>query len=160
MNEKKLGIGLIVAGLLIVVISIFVKIYNDSVNGCNGCSWMVYFFFWLFGGFVVVLGLLLFRTDELDKHLAESSIKMNDEFKKTKEFERQKEGFQDFLKDFNKNEKEIIEILHTYEGITFKQLEKKVTFSKEKMNSVLKTLEKKEILSVMDSKKVYLTKLS
>ena len=160
MNEKKLGISFVVFGIMIVVVSIFVKMYNDMVYGCYDCSWMVYFIFWLFGGFIVVVGLLLYRTDELDKHLAESDIKMNEEFKKTKEYERQKEGFQEFLKDFTKNEQEIIEILHTYEGISLKQLEKKVSFAKEKMNSVLKTLEKREILSVMNSRKVYLTKLS
>ena len=160
MKEKQWGIVLIIVGILITITSISVKIYKDVINECINCSYMIYTIIWFIAGLITVLGFLLRRSDELEKIIAESNLKLNKEFKEAKKKEREKEKFQEFLKDFNESEKEVIEILHTYEGIRPNELEKRVSFSKESLNKVLKSLEKRKILTLMDTKKLYLLKFS
>jgi len=160
MKEKQWGIVLIIVGIFITIVSIIVKLYRDVLNECDGCSYMIYTIIWFIAGFIIVIGFLLFRSDELDNMISESKLKLNKEFEEIKNKEREKENFQKFLMDFNKSEKEVIEILHTYEGISQNVLEKKVSYSNDILKKSLKSLEKREIITIMDSKKIYLLRLS
>jgi len=159
MKQKQLGSILIFAGILITIISIFVKIYRDVLNKCINCSYGIYILIWFIAGFMTVIGLLLRRSDELENIIAESKLKLNNEFKEAKKKEREKEDFQVFMTDFTRSEREIIEILHTYEGITLSELEEKAGVSNKKLARTLENLEKRKIITIMDSK-IYLLKLS
>jgi len=160
MKAKTWGIVMIFLGIIITFISIIVKLYRDVLNECVDCSYMWYTFIWLFAGLIVGTGFLLQRSDELDKILKESQLKINKELIDVKKKERSKDHFQEFLKDFDKKQRDVIEILHTYEGIKQRELENKISFSKDRLPKVLKDLETVEVISIMNSKKIYLVKLS
>jgi len=158
MKPRSWGIVLIIIAVLLNVFSGFVKIILDMRCNCSS-SYMVYTLIWLLGGIIAVFGFLLLRSGEVQNHVKESHLKLNKELLEAKLKERKKSAFIEFVKDFNKDETEVIEVVHTYEGITRTELEGKVNLSKAVLDRILKKLEKDGIVSDMDSK-VYLRRMS
>ncbi len=160
MKERQLGTLLVIIAILMTAISILVKLYRDVLNSCISCSYLVYTIIWFISGLILVTGLMLRRSGEIGRIIAESSLKMNREFEEAKKKEREKERFQDFLKDFSKEERDVIELLHTHEGMTLDELGKKSGLSGQFLGKTIKHLQKKEIVAIIDKKKAYLLKFS
>jgi uncharacterized membrane protein len=156
MKEKIWGSVLIFAGIIIMIISFVLKIFRDE---CTNCSLLPYVLVWFLASIMTAAGLLLRRSDELDKILASSQLKMNEQLMEAKRKEREKESFQEFLSDFSGPEKALVETVHTYEGITLADLEKRVGLAKNTFRKTLQDLERRQIISIMDDK-AYLRKMS
>jgi len=153
MNEKKLGTLLMFSSIVIALTSSVIKMAVLDI------VFWPFALVWLVCGVMIATGFLLYRSNELEEHIKESQLMINKEFLKAKEKERAKDEFVKFLDGFKKDEIEVIEFLHTFEGISVKQLEDKVSFSKVKLDKILKNLEKDEVISVM-GEKCYLKVLS
>jgi len=167
MKEKTWGTWLIILGILGAVIGGTVKIIvdyqirTDNVV-CTDCmSYMTYMIIWFICGLIVAVGVLLRRSEDLQERIKESQLKINKEFKKTKREARKKEEFQKFLEDYSKDEVEVIEFLHTYEGIKLQVLQERVSFSKAKLRRILNKLEENNTVTMMpNSQKLYLSRMS
>jgi len=151
MKPKTWGIILIIIAVLLNLITALVKIIIELRCQCS-TSFMVYTFIWFLGGLIAVGGFMLFRSGDVAKHVAESQRKMNEDLKKAKIKEREKDHFKEFLKGFSKQETEVIEYVHTYEGLTMNDLAGKVGLSRATLEKILKKLEKRGTVSVMDGK--------
>jgi uncharacterized membrane protein len=160
MKPKSIGIALAALGIAMTAISAAVKIYIDTVTRCIGCSYMPYLIIWLFSGLIVSVGVLLMRSGELEQDIAESKLRINKEFEEAKRKERERDGFQEFIRDFVGEEKQVIELLHTYEGITLGDLATRSGLPEEKLQRTMKSLERKEIAKILESGKIYLTRMS
>jgi uncharacterized membrane protein len=160
MKEKGWGTVLVVIAALTTTVSILVKLYMEVLKSCASCTYLPYMIVWFICGLMLAAGLMMRRSGEIDRVIAESSLKMNRELEEAKKKERQKEEFQKFLEGFSGPEKNLIELLHTYEGITLKELEKKAGLSKEVFHKTFKSLQGKEIVALMDREKAYLLRMS
>lgn len=157
-KEKRLGLILIIVGVLIVLFSSTIKIIFFSRSSLF--SSMV---IWFVAGILVATGFMLRRSDEAQKMVEESQLKINEEFKNAKKRERQKDEFIEFLSQFSKEEVEVIEYVHTYEGIMQSKLEKNVSMNKKEFGTIIRKLEKKDIIALMPSgstNKIFLKKIS
>lgn len=159
MEEKNLGLVLMVTSVLVVLASSMVKIYADSQRGSSS-SYMPYMIIWLICGIGISVGFLLRRSKEIEKHIAESSLKADKEFVEAKRKEQEKDAFKEFLKGFDEKEKAVIEYLHTYEGRTLKQMAKDISYPEDELKKVLNKLEKDRVIAVMPDKKMYLLRFS
>jgi len=157
MDESRWGKLLMFTGVIITIVSAGVKIAIDYE--CVGCSYLPYMIIWFIAGSMVAVGFLLWRSKELHETIKESQLKINKEFIKAKEKERAKEEFVKFLDGFKKDEIEVIEFLHTFEGIQKAELGKKVSISTAKLEKILQKLEKDDVISMM-GEKCYLKVLS
>ncbi len=178
LNDKQLGLVLIIIGILIVIPGTVLKIYEGvqvqanfdnplCTNDPNCKSSLSGLFpvaiFWFIGAIILSYGFLLRRSDELDEAIKSSDLKINEEFKKAKKKAREKDSFIKFQKGFTEDEIDIINIIHTKEGITEKQLEKRVSIPNNKFKSILNNLEKKGFIEKMvdnNTFKLYLKKLN
>ena len=164
MNQKKIGVLILVLAAVLVGIFLFViQSLNQQIQtlGCfadPSCTQVetslsiVHFAFGIFG-FLFSLGfyLLVFATGE------EAIVKRleSDTTRKLSE-----EKFSILLKGLDEYEKKVLSAVREQNGITQQTLRLRTNFSKAKLSQVLTTLEKKELVRREKEKKtlaVYLT---
>lgn len=157
-KDKRLGLVLIVFGVLIVLFSSSIKILFFQYSSLFS-SMLI----WFVAGIITALGFMLRRSDEAQKMIEESRLKVNDEFKKAKKKEREKDEFVEFLSRFSKDEIEIIEQVHTYEGISKDSLVGQVVLSKSRFDKAFRRLINDKVISVHSeckTEKIYLNRIS
>lgn len=150
MDHKVLGKLLIYLGIIIGIATIVLRNIFFRYSGYGLYSAIA-----LLCAGLIVTGMLMRRTDVEDA-IKESSLKINEEFKKAKKKTRSNQEFQDFLDRFEGDEKQVIEYLHTYEGATLKQMKQDLGLDP---TVTLQKLVKKKVVTVIGSKH-YLSRFS
>lgn len=159
MNDKKLGVVILVISVLLVIIfTILVQSLKQEAEylGCfsdTGCNKIetnlsiVHFAFGIFG-FLFALSFYLLVFTKGDEAIVrrlekDTSRKLEDE------------KFSILMKGLDEFEKEVISIIKNEEGITQNTLRLKVGMSKAKLSQVLQELEKKGLISRVKKNKTF-----
>lgn len=173
--SKKIGISLIILGLLILSLTYYAKIKEDfyietlqaQLNGTcvldsgyclhEDRNWMGYIVSGVAGTSLIVLGAYLFFFEKSYLLFQKQQEKFNEDIKEVKE----KDSFNAFLAGFNEEEKKVIQAVKDQEGIQQSTLRFKVGMSKTSLSLLLQSLEERSIISREEfgkTKKLYLQK--
>ncbi len=169
MDNKKLGIILLVVGLVLSIAVYMVKVTEDSMinkvvvdqGTCflddGTClhadrSLLFYFVGWGLSGIIVALSLYLMIFEKSQKEIIsaladQKNIKVNEE------------KFDILLKGLTAEEKKVMKAVKEQDGITQQTLRLRTDLHKSKLSIVLDGLEKKDLISRKDkgkTKEVYL----
>lgn len=176
MDNKKLGIVLIVAALVIVGIFFFIRSEMERLIGLqvettgtcfqgNVCSHenantTTYIGIGL-ATFIAALGVFLLFFDKSQKAIMESHEKITTALHQEKKDKIEEEKFQALLAGLDEEEKKVVTAVREQEGIQQSTLKYRTGLSKTKLSMVVKGLETKNlIIKEQDGKtnKIYLKK--
>lgn len=178
MNQKQIGIILVILGI---VLAIFVQISktnedfyikqlmleNQSCFLDDGTclhadrNITAYVVGWVLSGIMVSLGLYLFFFDKTQKQLEESTLIVSEALKEAKKQEKQKDEFSAFLSGFSEDEQKILKAIKEQDGIKQSTLRYRTDMSKTTLSLMLKSLEERHFIKRKISGKtneVYLVK--
>ncbi len=96
--------------------------------------------------FVLALGIYLLFFDKSQKMVEKTHENIVQRLEETKKEQLEEERFGILLKGLNEDEKRIIKIVREQDGITQATLRIRTDFSKSKLSSLLKDLEKKKLV--------------
>jgi len=163
MNQKQIGIIIIIVGILLgtfvytskVKEDSYIKLFVDANGSCfledGTCLHNRVLTRFILGGILsaalIILGTYLVFFDKTQKVLAEHQIKVSSALKEAKEQEKEKDEFQAFLAGFNQDEKNILKAIKEQDGIKQSTLRYRTGISKSTLSLLLKSLEEKEIIS-------------
>ena len=175
MNQKQIGIMLIIIGVIIAGFTFIAKIREDkqieTIITLQGGScylpdgtclhedrdYTLYIIGFVVSAAILVLGIYLIffnRTEKMIEKQATELKKELSESKKIKEFDA-------FLSGFTDDEKKVVEAVHNQEGILQSTLRYKTGMSKTGLSLLLKSLEERGIITRTEegkSNKVFLKK--
>lgn len=157
MDNKKLGIILLVIGILLAVSIFLVKIKEDSlVNQFideEGTCYLddgtcmhadrdmtLYIISWIFSAILIALGLYLIFFEKSQKAIMSA-------LEKQKQVQTEEEKFDILLKGLNQDEQKVIKAVKEQDGITQQTLRLRTDMHKSKLSIVLDGLEKKGLVS-------------
>lgn len=157
MDNKKLGIILLVIGILLAVSIFLVKIKEDSlVNQFideEGTCYLddgtcmhadrdmtFYIISWIFSAILIALGLYLIFFEKSQKAIMSA-------LEKQKQVQTEEEKFDILLKGLNQDEQKVIKAVKEQDGITQQTLRLRTDMHKSKLSIVLDGLEKKGLVS-------------
>lgn len=178
MNQKQIGIILIILGILL---SIFVQVAksnedfyikqlmleNDSCFLDDGTclhadrNITAYVIGWVISGIMVSLGIYLFFFDKTQKQLEQSTIIVSEALKEAKKQEKQKDEFSAFLTGFSSDEQKVLKAIKEQDGIKQSTLRYRTDISKTTLSLMLKSLEERGFIKRKPAGKtnqVYLVK--
>lgn len=175
MNQKQIGIILIILGIIISGFVYVAKVREDrnidaiiTIQG-GSCylpdgtclhedrSYALYIIGWVISAALIILGSYLIFFNRTEQILEKQATELKHEIKeskKTKEFDA-------FLAGFNADEQNVIKAINAQEGIQQSTLRYKTGMSKTGLSLLLKSLEERDIIKrTLDGKtnKVYLRK--
>ncbi|MBI5393319.1 MarR family transcriptional regulator [Candidatus Woesearchaeota archaeon] len=182
MNQKQLGIIVLIFSLLLGILFLFhylnnlqniaefMRLSNGTCFNEQGECLHAKPDYVAFGGFAVAIFLLglsiyLIFLDKTQRLLAEQHKEATHVLKKAEELagtNEKKEKFNAFLEGFDEKRKLILKAIHEQEGIQQSTLKYRTGMSKTELSLLLKELEEKGIIMREDSgktKKVYLKKV-
>ncbi len=159
MNQKQIGIILIIIGVLLASFIGLVKEREDNairlmVQEKGSCflddgtclhddrNISLFVIGWIFSGILILLGIYIAFIDNTQKVLAEHQVKVSSALKEVKE----KDKFHAFLAGFSKEEQDILKAVKEQDGIKQSTLRYRVGMSKTTLSLILKDLEKKDII--------------
>ncbi len=173
MNQKQIGIVIIIIGLILTVFVYiaqqrevsYIRKYVQDEGTCfledGTClherSLGLYVMGYVLSGGLIILGIYLLLFDQTQKILAEHQVKVSSALKDAK----RKDEFNAFLAGFSEDEKGILKVVHDEEGIRQSTLRFRTGISKTRLSLLLKDLEEKNIVKRKSSGKsneVYLRK--
>lgn len=168
MDNKKLGVALIIAALIIVGIFFYIKseterlivIQMQTTGSCyqgNVCSHerantTTYIGIGL-ASFIAALGFYLLLFEKGHKILMENQEKITTALQKENREKIQEEKFKALLTGLDEDEKKIITAVREQEGIQQSTLKYRTGLSKTKLSMVLKGLEAKNLITKEESGK-------
>ena len=178
MNQKQIGIILVIIGLLVGVFVYIEKVREDMhinamIKQTGTCflsdgtclhanqNFMFYIFGWILSAALIILGVYLVFFDKTQQILAEHQLKVSSALHEAKKQEKEKDEFHAFLGGFKEEEKTILESIHEQDGILQSTLRYRTGMSKTGLSLLLKSLEEREIISRKSSgksNKVFLRK--
>ncbi|MFH1332554.1 MAG: hypothetical protein ABIH63_04710 [archaeon] len=177
MDNKKLGIALIIASLIIVAIFFYIKsetgrlvdiqiqttgsCYQGQVCSHERANTTTYIGMGL-AAFVAALGFYLLLFDKSQKILQENQEKITTAIQKENKEKTQEEKFKALLTGLDEDEKKVILAVREQEGIQQSTLKYRTGLSKTKLSVILKQLEQKNLISKEESgktNKIYLKKV-
>lgn len=178
MNQKQIGIILIVVGLLLAgLVSLLnareenaIRLIVQERGSCfledgtclhDDRSIALFVAGWVFSGILILLGIYIGFIDKTQQVLAEHQVKVSSALKEAARRESKEGKFKAFLSGFSADEKNILEAVHEQDGILQSTLRYRVGMSKTTLSLILKSLEEREIISRKESgktNKVFLRK--
>ncbi|MFH1591380.1 MAG: MarR family transcriptional regulator [archaeon] len=165
MNQRQIGIIIIIVGVLAAASVLVFKIQDDALvnavivsqgGSCyldDGTCLHKDRPFWpyILGGAVaaglVLLGLYLALFDRTQETLAKQHVQVATALKEAKQRETGKEKFEAFLSGFSDDERSVLGAVHEQDGITQATLRYRIGMSKTALSMVLKELELKNAVS-------------
>lgn len=165
MQQKKVGLVLLIVGIIFLVFVTGMKIQDDSriqtiINETGSCylddgtclhdqqGFRLIFFIigWVLSGLVTLFGAYLAFIDKTQEQLLTHQKEVSKALSEAKKTESKKEQFEAFLSAFDEDEKRILKVIHEEEGITQSTLRYKTNISKATLSQHLKTLEEKKFI--------------
>jgi uncharacterized membrane protein len=169
MNQKQIGIILIVIGILMSIFVFYVKVENEQhiallVSETGTCflkdgtcmhnqGQILYILGWVLSASIIILGIYLIFFDKTQKVLAEHQVKVSRALEEAKKQDKEKDEFKAFLSGFNEDEQKILLAIREQEGIQQSTLRFKIGMSKTSLSLLLKSLEDRGIISRKESGK-------
>ena len=174
MNQKQIGIILIIIGLIIGTIVYLAKqredkainLFIEEAGTCflddgtclhNDRDLSLYIIGWVVSAALILFGVYLSVFDKTQEMLAEHQVKVANALQEASK----KDEFSAYLAGFNEDEKNILRAIKEQDGIQQSTLRFRVGLSKAKLSIILKSLEDKDIINrnlVGKTNKVYLRK--
>jgi len=174
MNQKQIGIIILIIGLVLALVVLFVKLQEDKLiesviaekDSCylddGTClhedrNYTLYILGWVLSSGLILLGLYLLIFDSTQKKLAEQQEKVSSALQEASK----KDEFKAFLAGFNEEEQKILSAIKEQDGILQSTLRYRTGISKTNLSLLLKSLEERGIISRKEkgkSKEVYLRK--
>ncbi|MBN1175991.1 MarR family transcriptional regulator [Candidatus Woesearchaeota archaeon] len=177
MNQKQIGIALMIFGILVMLMVFMFKSQMDlsahqtmALSGtcftpegvCIHERNIVYLSIgWSLSAIIFILGLYLFFFDKTQEKLAAQQLTISKALEAASLHESKKSKFESFLAGFNSEEKLVLQAIHDQDGIKQSTLRFKTGISKTSLSLILNSLEKREIVSRKEAgktKEVYLRK--
>jgi uncharacterized membrane protein len=170
MDNKKLGLILLVIGALFLVSLIIFKIQIDNISDIlmeqsGGTCFLengkciheqnqtpVYISIIVIAS-TLALGSYLLFFDKSQKYLKDSQEKIVERLEQTKEESEKDEKFEFLLKGLDEDEKKVIQAVKEQDGIQQSTLRIRIDMSKSKLSAVLSELEKKNLVKKVPDKK-------
>ncbi|MEM4266934.1 MAG: hypothetical protein QW404_02675 [Candidatus Nanoarchaeia archaeon] len=162
MDNKKLGIALIIAALIIVGIFFYIKseterlidiqvaqtgsCYQGSICSHERANTTTYIGIGL-AAFIAALGFYLLFFEKGHKILMESQEKITTALQKERKDKAEEEKFQALMAGLDEDEKKVIKVVREEEGIQQSTLKYRVGLSKTKLSMVIKSLETKKLIT-------------
>ena len=179
MNQKQIGIIVLIIGLMLAGFVYVVKVREDNhinllIKDQGSCflpdgtclhgdrDYMIYVFGWVISFGLVILGIYLIFFDKTQQVLAENQKKVVGALKDAKKVEKEKDEFKAFLSGFSQEEKSVLSAIHAQDGIKQSTLRYKTGISKSSLSLLLKSLEERRLITRNKSGKtneVYLKKM-
>jgi len=165
MDQKQIGIIIIIAGILLSAFVFVYKTREDSLintmifqqgGSCyledGTClhedrDYTIYIVGWAVSAAMIFFGAYLAFIDKTQKILAEHQIKVSSALKEATKKTAKEEKFKAFLGGFSSDEKKILEAVHEQEGILQSTLRFRTGMSKTSLSLMLKSLEERDIIS-------------
>lgn len=165
MDNKKLGIIILIAALVILAVSIVVKVNSDYIinkfisqeNTCyledGTClheqekSELIYYIVvWVFCAGMIALSIFLIFFEKGNKAInkIESAVSV---IEKEKQAKSEEEKFEILMKGLSKEEQKVIKSVREQDGITQQTLRLRTDLHKSKLSIVLDSLEKKGLVA-------------
>jgi uncharacterized membrane protein len=176
MDNKKLGIVLLIAALVIIGIFFFIRsemerligiqvettgsCYQGSVCSHENANTTTYIGIGL-AVFIAALGVFLLFFDKSQKVMMESHEKITTALQKDSKEKIEEEKFQALLAGLDEGEKKVITAVKEQEGIQQSTLKYRTGLSKTKLSMVIKDLESKNLVTKEEdgkTNKIYLKK--
>jgi len=171
MNQKQIGIILIIIGILLAGFVYFTKAREDAyidlfMEQNNGTCYLedgtclhdsqplaLYLLGGILSAALILLGVYLVFFDKTQKKLAQQHLEVSSALKEAKEKENEKDEFKAFLAGFTTEEQKVIKAIKEQDGIKQSTLRFRTGMSKTGLSLLLKSLEQKEIISRKQSGK-------
>ncbi|MBU2634069.1 MAG: MarR family transcriptional regulator [Nanoarchaeota archaeon] len=164
MNQKQIGIIIIILGVLLTMFTYVVKIKEDNsinfiVQQQGSCflddgtclhadrDYSLYVFGFILSAALIILGFYLIFFDKTQEILAKHQIEVSSALKEAKKNDGEKGKFDAFLSGFNKDEQTVLRAIKEQEGIKQATLRYKIGMSKTGLSLTLKSLEERGIIS-------------
>ncbi len=163
MNQKQIGVIVIVLGILIGAFIYFAKAQedfyikelmkeNDSCFLDDGTclhadrNLMIYVFGWVISAALIILGIYLFVFDKTQEKLEERTVLVSEALKEAKSNEKNKREFEAFLAGFSEDERKVLIAIKEQDGIKQSTLRYRTDMSKTTLSLMLKSLEERKIV--------------
>lgn len=169
MNQKQIGVIIIIIGILLVVFTILIKDKNDAqvkliVQQTGSCyepdgtclheeAKNQYLFGGVLSAALIILGAYLIFFDKTQKVLAEHQVKVSNALREFKKQEGDKERFHAFLAGFSSEQQDVLKAIKEQDGIQQSTLRYRTGISKSSLSLMLAELEQKGIISRKQSGK-------
>lgn len=170
MNQKQIGIILIIVGVLLATFVYTAKVREDNtikmvIEQQGSCyltdgtclhedrNYTLYIFGWAFSGMLVLFGAYLAFIDKTQQMLAEHQVKVSAALGEAAKRVGKEEKFNAFLAGFTEDEQKAIKAIQEQEGILQSTLRYRTGMSKTALSLMLKNLEGKGIISRKESGK-------
>lgn len=157
MDNKKLGVILIIAGIILASTLFFVKAKEDNLIGkiideqgsCfledNTClhsdrSLIGYIIGWILSAAILALGIYLLFFEKSQKEIVKT-------LENQKKIQTEEEKFDILLKGLDEDERKVIKAVKEQDGVTQQTLRLRTDLHKSKLSIVLDGLEKKGLVS-------------
>jgi len=165
MNQKQIGIIVIIAGILIGAFTYVAKVREDKAIGeiitaQNGScylpdgtclhedrDWTPFIAGGVLTGALLILGIYLIVFDKTQLTLAAHQKHVSDALEHARRHEKEKDEFHAFLSAFTPDEQLVLKAIREQEGIKQSTLRYKTGFSKTGISLMLKDLEMRGIVS-------------
>jgi uncharacterized membrane protein len=164
MNQKQIGVIVLVIGILLAVFVFVLKAKEDAeihgvIEDTGSCyledgtclheeqDWTMYVIGWILSAALIILGVYLIFFDKTQQKLAEHQRKVSSALRQAKKEDTGKEKFKAFLAGFDGDTRNVIKAVKEQDGIKQSTLRYRTGMSKTGLSLMLKELEKKGFVS-------------
>ena len=164
MNQKQIGIIVLIIGILLAGLVFMIKhnedaLINQIIMEKNSCylddgtclhddrDFTFYIIGWVISAALVTLGIYLLVFDHTQKVLAEHQVKVSSALRDASKKEAKQSKFQAFLEGFKEDEQKVIKAIDEQDGIQQSTLRYRTGMSKTSLSLLLKSLEAREIIA-------------
>jgi DNA-binding MarR family transcriptional regulator len=177
MNQRQIGIILIIVGIILAGIIYSIKAREDTyinslIDERGSCfladgtclhnrDMLAYTIGWIFSASIFLLGIYLLFFDRTQQKLSEQNLMISDALLETKRLEKEKSGFSAFLSGFSDDEQAVLKAIKEQDGILQSTLRYRTGMSKSTLSLMLNSFEGRGLITKKEAgktNKVFLRK--